>query len=379
MAENNKKKIAILSNGLARGGTDTFVINLVRGLDKNKYSVTVILSVDGTAQICREDEILDAGAKILKTCALNGGIQNKVHHLKLLYRIMKKGKYDVFQTNIDLFNGPNLFVSWLARVPIRICHSHNSMQEREIKEGKTIAIKLYQWIMRKMCRVFSNRYAGCSELAMEFLFGENWKELNKRYKAIVVHNGIDLAQFQININKEEKKKKLGLQNKKIIITVGRLSMQKNPLVIVEIFAELCKIRQDCELLWVGTGEMLKKIQNKVEKLDIVEKIHFLGIRTDVNELMQCSDLFLFPSLFEGFGIVAVEAQAAGIPCLVSDTIPKAVDCDGCKFVSLSKSTCYWAEIANNILNGKEDMKINDEKLKLYSVEYMVSQMENLFI
>ena len=64
MAENNKKKIAILSNGLARGGTDTFVINLVKGLDKNKYSVTVILSVDGTAQICREDEILDAGAKI---------------------------------------------------------------------------------------------------------------------------------------------------------------------------------------------------------------------------------------------------------------------------------------------------------------------------
>ncbi len=379
MGEKNKKKIAILSNGLARGGTDTFVINLVRGLDKSKYSVTVILSVDGTEQICREDEILEAGGTVLKTCALNGGIQSKVRHLKLLYRIMKKGKYDVFQTNIDLFNGPNLFVSWLARVPIRICHSHNSMQEREIKEGKTVAIKLYQWIMRKMCLIFSNRYAGCSELAMEFLFGKNWNNLNKKYKAIVVHNGIDLVQFQSDVNKEEKRKKLGIRNEKIIITVGRLSLQKNPLMLVEIFAELCKIRQDCDLLWVGNGEMLKKLQDEVEKLDIAERVHFLGIRTDVNELMQCSDLFLFPSLFEGFGIVAVEAQAAGLPCLVSDTLPKVVDCDGCEFMSLSKSACNWAEVANNILDGKKEIKISNAKLQLYSVEHMVSQMESLFI
>ena len=117
----------------------------------------------------------------------------------------------------------------------------------------------------------------------------------------------------------------------------------------------------------------------MEKLDIAERVHFLGIRTDVNELMQCSDLFLFPSLFEGFGIVAVEAQAARLPCLVSDTLPKVVDCDGCEFMSLFKSACNWAEVANNILDGKKEIKISNAKLQLYSVEHMVSQMESLFI
>ena len=96
-----KKKICILSNGLARGGTDTFVINLVKGLDKMKYDVTLILSIDPNEASDRKTEVLNVGVKVLETCSVNKGINGKIRHLKKLFFILKKEKYDIFQCNID--------------------------------------------------------------------------------------------------------------------------------------------------------------------------------------------------------------------------------------------------------------------------------------
>ena len=371
-----KKKVCILSNGLARGGTVTFVVNLVKGLDFSKYEVTVVLSVDSDEPIFRKCEIEDAKAKVIETCSVNKGIKSKIKHFRKLYHILKVNKFDVFQTNIDLFNGPNLFVAWLANIPIRICHSHNSMQEKELRNGRTISITIYQWVMRQLCWFFSNRRCGCSEEALDFLFKKRWR---RDPKAVVVNNGIIISDFQKNTDILELRKQLGIVNKKVIMTVGRFSSQKNPMMIADTFIELCKIRTDCELVWVGVGEMQKKIKKIIKANALESRVHFLGTRTDVNELMQCSDVFLFPSVFEGLGIVIIEAQAAGLPCLVSNTIPKSVDCGGCEFLDLKLSPKMWAKKMNNIFEQNEKPKIDSEKLQKYSVEYMVSQMENLFI
>lgn len=372
-----KKKICILSNGLWRGGTDTFVVNLVKGLDKEKYDITVVLSISDDWLAIRESEVIKAGAKTVRTCGITGkGLNGRLKHLFLLYRCLKEEKPDVFQTNIDLFNGPNLFVAWLVGVKVRICHSHNSMQEREADGGRNIAIAIYQGLMRWMCWRFSNRRAGCSEAALNFLFKNKWKTDNR---AIVVNNGIDIERFRTSINVETKKIELGLQKKFNILTVGRLSTQKNPLMIAKCFTELCGKRNDCDLIWVGIGEMEEQLKLYLNERKVIHRAHFLGTRDDIHELMQISDVFLFPSLFEGLGIVLIEAQAAGLPCLVSDTVPQMVDCGGCEFLSIQKSPSVWAEHMSRILDGGKQFVIQEETLQEYSIEHMVQQMESLFV
>ena len=144
-----------------------------------------------------------------------------------------------------------------------------------------------------------------------------------------------------------------------------LSAQKNPLLIAECFFELSKIRADCDLIWVGIGEMEEYLKQYFCAQGIMNRVQFLGSRDDVPELMKISDLFLFPSLFEGLGIVLIEAQAAGIPCLVSDTVPKMVDCGGCVFYSIQEKADKWAEKANQILDKRIELNIVLNKIDVY--------------
>lgn len=370
------KKICILQNDIAFGGTDTFVINLSRGLVADGYDVTVVLSCgEKFFSEERADELKNTGAKIVKTCSLNNGIKGKLKHLKLLYKELKRGKYDVFQTNIDLFNGPNLFVAWLAGVPVRVCHSHNSQQGRELSEGKTFRVRIYQKVMKWLCWTFSNRRCGCSGIAMDFLFQKKWK---KDKNSRVVHNGIDLNKFKLIQDKDQLKNKLGFHNKYNIVTVGRISYQKNPEFLLDCFYELTKIRDDVDLIWCGTGELENDIRKRIDKYAIGERVHLLGARKDIPDMLCASDLFFLPSRFEGLAIVLIEAQAAGLNCLVSDTVPKMADCGGCQFLSIYEEPKVWAEHLVSLIDRHENNTIDDDMLHNFTVEHMVEQMESLF-
>ena len=132
------------------------------------------------------------------------------------------------------------------------------------------------------------------------------------------------------------------------------------------------------MIWGGIGEMENVLKQYLVEEKVIDDVHFLGSRDDVPELMQISDLFLFPSLFEGLGIVLIEAQAADLPCLVSDTVPKMVDCGGCYFYSIKQPAVDWANQANQILDGEIKMEIQENLLNEYTIKNMVSQMETLF-
>lgn len=369
------KKVCILQNDLSFGGTDTFVINLCKGLIRDGYDVTVALSVDKEKQVLRENELLDTGIKIIKTCSLRGGIKNKLKHLVLLYQELQKGKYDVFQTNIDLFNGPQMLVAWFAGIPIRVCHSHNSQQGRELREGRTIGVRVYQSIMRWLCWNFSNRRCGCSELAMEFLFQNKWKSDSS---AKVIHNGIDFSEYYKPLETEKKKKEIGLNNKYNICTVGRISFQKNPSFLLDVFYSITKLRDDVDLVWCGRGDEEDTIKQSIQQYQLGERVHLLGNRNDVSEILRCSDMFFLPSRFEGLGIVLIEAQAAGLPCVVSDAVPYEANCGGCCYVGLDQPASYWAEKISDILDAKISLSVNQSMLNKYSVDYMIKEMEEVF-
>lgn len=366
-------KVCILQNKMAFGGTDTFVINLALGLIERGHDVMLIVSTNDLNEFGRANEL--EKIKVKTTCELRG-IKGKILHLVKLFKILCKFRPDVFQTNIDLFNGPNLLIAWLARVPIRECHSHNSQQSKEIVKGKKLVIKIYQKIMRWMCWTFSNRRGGCSKIAMDFLFQDKWK---KDKKSKVVYNGIDFSDYRTDLDVIQEKNKLGINNTYNICTVGRMSFQKNPLFIVEVLNELFKMRDDCEFWWVGTGELESEVRKKVEFYKIEDKIHFLGTRKDIAKILSVMDLFFLPSLFEGLAIVLIEAQAAQLPCVTSTTTTSESDCGSLLYVSLDESAQYWAKKMCDVLDKKIFLQVNKEKMQKYSMEHMVKEMEKLFI
>lgn len=366
-----KKKVCVLNNGLGYGGTDTFVINLVNNLNTEKYDIILILSSD--KETVRNLEVADY-VRILYTNSLDS-LKKKIIHLILLYKIMKENKIDIFQTNIDLFNGPNLLVAWLAKVPIRICHSHNTQQSKEIEKGKKLSIVLYQKIMKWLCWKFSNRKTGCSEEAMDFLFGKKWRELQR---GKVIYNGISLDKFSNKIDLAKKKNELGLQDRQHILTVGRIDIQKNPIFIVEVFKKLYEKKPNVDLVWVGEGNMKAEVIERIEKYQLQNNVIFLGIRNDVADIMKCCDVFFLPSKFEGFGIVLLEAQAANMKCLTSTEVPTVVDCGGCEYMNLDDTTENWADMLKLILEKNDKLKIDREKLYKFSDSYMAEQMEGIF-
>ncbi len=369
------KKICILQNGLARGGTDTFVRNLSVGLVKRGYKVTIVNTASDPKFQIGEEELKKQGVNIFHTNPLTGA-KNKIKHLYHLYEFLKRENFDVFQTNIDLFNGPNLLIANLAGVSVRCCHSHNGMQQKELRQGATLPVRIYQKIMRSLIWYNSNRRCGCSELAMEFLFkGYDWR---KGSYPKVISNGIDIDRFNIDINVHEKLKELGLKSGKYILTVGHLIPQKNSLFIAQIFSDFCKSNKDCDLIWVGKGELKAQVEGVLKNGNCIDRVHFFDNRNDIDEIMNCSDLFILPSSFEGLPVVSIESQASGMPTLLSDRITTESNCGLAKFLPINKGTGIWIKEIEKILDGNCDMKIDNEKLSKFSTDYMVTQMEEVF-
>lgn len=362
------KKVYILGPGLASGGIESFIINAAKGLDKNKYDVALILALDdnGNKQF-REDEIIAEGIPIYRTCDL-GSAKRVLIHAKRLYRILRDQKVDVLHANMEAINGINLLVAWLARVPVRVCHSHNSASGYEEQSGKHITAGIYRYFMKVLCRLFSNRRCGCSSPAMKYLYGKNWEKMRN---ACVIHNGIDMCRFAAH-------PRIHNSNLRRIVTVGRLVIQKNPLFAINVIEQLYKVRQDFEYIWVGSGELADEVQRTVEEKGLQDCVKMLGVRGDVEKILAYCDVFFLPSLFEGFGIVFIEAQAVGLPCLVSDTVPPNADCGGCRFESLDAPASHWAQVLSDMLDGKISFMIDPEKLQKYDTSYTIKQLEKIY-
>ena len=205
--------------------------------------------------------------------------------------------------------------------------------------------ELLRKILRNPLKNVSTHNFACSKDAAIWLYGEKYWEEGK---VKVLPNAIDVTKFSYNINvRDEYRKQFELEDAFVVGHVGRFQEQKNHIFLLEIFAKIAEKQKNAKFVLVGDGPLREEMEQKANRLGINEKIIFTGVREDEAKLMQMMDVFVFPSLFEGLGIVLIEAQATGLPCLTSkDVVPEEVKVtEQLQFISLNESADRWAELA----------------------------------
>lgn len=219
----------------------------------------------------------------------------------------------------------------------------------------------------------------CSEEAGIAVFGKKWVEQGNVW---TIPNAIDAKRFQYNeVVRKEVREELGIQDKFVIGHVGRFGFMKNHTYLVDIFAELCKSREDMALVLIGKGEEEATIHDKLKALGIEDKVLFLGNKFDVERYYQAFDYFVFPSTFEGLPGSVVEAQAAGLHCLISDRITREVALtDLVSYRSIEEEPKLWAEeILKNAREAflRKDMQEAIAK-KDFDVNTQAARMEEFY-
>ena len=313
------------------GGVESVVMNYYRHIDKTKIQFDFICDNDSTN--IPYEEIEKLGGKVI----LIPPYQKVFKYHKTLKKVLKDGNYKIVHSHINTLSMFSLFAAKCAGVPVRIAHSHSTTNKKEKKKN------LLKQVLRPFSRLFATDYMCCSELAGRWLFGN--KEYDKG-NVYLLNNAIDLDKFKYDEKvRKEKRKELNISDDTLVIGhVGRFVEQKNHRFLIDIFYEVHKKEKNSILLLAGQGPLMDEIKEKVKKLGLEDNVRFLGQRNDINELYQAMDLFLFPSLYEGLGMVLIEAQYAGLNCYCSDAVPKeAYISNLLTEINLSESASKWAE------------------------------------
>lgn len=365
------KNVLFVVQHLDAGGTEKSLINICENIDKNKFHVSFFICDSRYNYL--ENYVKNLNVEIYKGPYINGLI-NKAKFLFSLYNLMQRKKFDVIHSNMGMFDLLNLTVAKLCKVPIRIAHAHNTSSNWVTCKLKKHIVNLFRVFVIHITKLVATDRIGCSSMANEYYFGSVWQQ---HKNTLVIYNGVNVEQFETALpisvcHKDEFAPQYRL------ITIGRISMAKNPIFIANIVLELSKIRQDFVLWWIGVGGYANEVKKFLNKHNIEKYVVFLGMRDDIPQLLKSSDLFILPSLFEGLPIVAVEAQLSGLNCFVSDHITSEVNIGKCRTLSLDLGARYWAESINDYIQQGTKLLIDENKKKEFDIKNTVRQIEKIY-
>lgn len=323
-----KNKVLIYGLTIELGGVEKYFLDRLTYL---KREADICFAIPGNESISFEKVLEKENVKIKRIPHL----ATPVDYYRSIKKILVDGEYDALYCNLTYANVILYFLAWHLKIKL-IVHSHNTSIDAENKK-KRILMKVFHYFSRNFSFLIDKEY-GCSKDACNWLFG-------KFNKAKIRKNAIKTEFFQYNPEIRNRiREKLKLGNDFTIGHVGRFSFQKNHEFLIKIFAEVLKKKTTAKLLLIGTGELQQAIRQQITALGIEKSVYFLGLRNDVPELMQAMDCFVFPSRFEGLGIVGIEAQASGLNCFFSDVTPRELDitCNA-QVLSLQDPPMRWAE------------------------------------
>lgn len=309
MNNSSVRRILQISFDMSRGGAETLIMNIYRNIDRSKIQFDFLLH--NKEKSAYEDEINTLGGKIYRIPRFLG--YNKPTYDKNLERfLLDHPEYTIIHDHLmDSATETFKIAKKLGRTTI--AHSH-------ITQNKLSLDNFIRFFFRKDIYKVSDYRIACSNDAGRWLY---------RGKAdfIVLKNGIETEKFSFSLeNRRKTRKVLNLKETDLVIgTIGRCVEQKNQKRVIEIFQDFHKENKNSKLVLVGEGPLEDDLKLQVKRLGIENVVIFTGSIENTNEIYSAFDCFLFPSLYEGLGIVLVEAQTNGLPCIISSTIPKDVD------------------------------------------------------
>jgi len=339
---------------MSPGGIETLIMNIYRNIDREKVQFDFLThkGIDGTF----DEEIKRMGGRIYKMPKIREG--DKTYYFRFFKYISALKKFFKEHPEYHIVHGhmTNTAAIYMpiakkyGRVICCIAHSHLT-QARPGLSGIVTDI-----LHKPLPRITTDCFA-CSEMAAKWIFSE---EAIQKGKVKIIKNGVDPKRFFYDQTKRsEIRKNLGVSNQYVIGNVARFKTEKNHTFQIDVFEKFHKENPDSVLMLIGEGELVDSMKEQVKKLKLEENVLFMGLRNDVSDLMQAMDLFFLPSLVEGLPVVAIEAQATGLPVITSTAVTEETDITGnVKFINLEDDISVWVkEIENTRRNFiRKDMK-----------------------
>lgn len=363
-----KVKVLIIGHTAKMGGVETFIYNTTIFSNKEKFEYDYL--IHGYDQCVYEDEINNFYGNKEHLFFISKYKKNPFKCIKELIKFYKlngkKYKYIHLQTGITseiLYVFPYCLF-FKAKV---IAHSHNG-------DGKKITNNLFKPIVN----FISKKKFACSDIAAKWLFGKKYADSVK-----IINNGIDTERFLYNDESRNKiRNKYNIGDKLVIGHIGRFSEQKNHDFLIDIFKEVKTKNANSVLMLIGVGELEQDIRSKVTYYGLENDVIFVGAKKNTNEFYNAFDIFVMPSLYEGLPIVGIEAQASGLPCLLSKNISNQIYItDKVKLCPIEKGAEYWA---NEILSLDRSLKSRENYASIvrkngFDIKDAVSFLENEYI
>lgn len=324
-------RVAQVLNRMDSGGIEAVVMNYYRHIDRSKVQFDFYFA--GDSSFPQREELERLGAGIYPIPAYS----HPLAYHKALYKAFREHGYTVVHAHLSTMSVFALFAAWRAGVLTRICHNHSTADWGEKKKT------LLKYLLRPFAKVFATEYFACGEKAGRWMYGNHSFESGKVH---VMTNAIDTGKFSFDpAARRRLREELSIRQDAFVVGhVGRFTCAKNHEFLLRIFQEVLLQREDAQLLLVGEGERMEYIRAEAQKFGLADKVCFTGSRADVNELYSVMDVFCLPSFYEGFGVVALESQANGLKCVLSDRVPSEADVTGTSvFLPLSAQPPKWAQ------------------------------------
>ena len=355
------ERILHVLGSLNMGGAETLLMNIYRNIDRNKFQFDFVVHGEDIGKY--EEEITSLGGKIYHIDKYK--VYNHFKYKKIWNNFFKEHQeYKIIHGHMR--STASIYLKIAKKYNLKtICHSHS------ISNGTGIKSVIKKVLQRNIPK-YSDYMLGCSTMANDWLYG---KTNSASDRCFVLTNGIDNKKFIFDVKtRNDLRKKYHLTGKTVVGHIGRFVEAKNHVFMIEIIKKLVEYDNKYMLLLVGDGENKPDIMERVKKYNLDENVIFFDSSEFVYKYYQMMDIFVFPSRYEGLGLVAIEAQTSGLPTIISDKVPKDVIISKETKVLPITDVDIWV---NNIINAKKD-RIKDINYDKYSIEKTTSELVKIY-
>ena len=351
--------------GLDRGGAESMVMNLYRNIDREAVQFDFVIHT--SEKQAYYAEIIALGGRIYHFPAFCG---KNAFLLKKIWTVffLAHPEYNILHSHVRSYASIYFQIAKKQGVKL-IIHSHSTSNGT----GLASAVK---YILQLPLRYQADYLMACSTESGKWLYGRNaCKKSNYRF----VPNGIDMDRYAYSeTTAAEYRANLGLKDKFVLGHVGRFHEAKNHMFLLDVFAGICQRRPNAMLMLVGDGDIRVRIESKIKSLGLENRVIMTGSRSDVPQLLQAMDVFVFPSLWEGLPVTVVEAQAAGLPCLISDTITDDVDISELVKRLPINNPIAWVDAILSVDTGRVDV-LDKIKSAGFDVRDVAEVLKNFYV